>query len=75
LNSAAVSDYKALSGFYPHAAGQICSHGPYASVKDIYTIPNLTARDKQLFKQYEKEFVVLPPGRMYVERLNGRQSQ
>jgi len=70
-----VSDYKVLPGFYPHAAGQICSHGPYNQVKDIYDIKGLTPRDKELFKKFEKEFIVLPPGRMFVERLNARQSQ
>jgi hypothetical protein len=70
-----VSDYKVLQGFYPHAAGAICSHGPYSHVKEIYDIPGLTKRDMELFKKYEKEFIVLPPGRMFVERLNARQSQ
>ena len=28
VNSALVTDYKRLRGMYPHAAGQIASHGP-----------------------------------------------
>ena len=59
---------------YPSAAGKIASNGPYASVKDIYKIPDLTARDKELFKKYEREFTTLPPGRMFEERINQRQS-
>ena len=60
---------------YPHAAGQIASHGPYQSVDDLQKIPTATEADKKLFKKYKNEFVALPPGRMFKERLNGRQSQ
>jgi photosystem II PsbU protein len=67
-------DYKQLPGFYPHAAGQIASHGPYTTVADIYKIPGITANDKAMFKKYEKELTVLPPGRMFKERINQRQS-
>ena len=59
---------------YPHAAGQIASHGPYASVKDIYNINGLTENDKKLFKKYEKEFIANPPGRSFNERVNSRVS-
>ncbi len=59
---------------YPRAAGKIASNGPYTSVKDIYKIKGLNNRDVELFKSYEKMFEVLPPGRMFGERLNARQS-
>ena len=75
LNSAAIDQYKRLSGFFPHAAGQIASHGPYSTVQEIYDIKGLTSDDKKLFNKYQDEFIVLPPGRMFGERLNSRQSQ
>jgi photosystem II PsbU protein len=59
---------------YPRVAGLIASNGPYNSVQDIYKIEGLTARDKQLFKKYEKEFTLNPPGRMFDERINERVS-
>ena len=62
-------------GMFPHAAGQIASHGPYKSVDDLYQLPSASANDKALFKKYEKELVALPPGRAFVERLNARHSQ
>lgn len=74
VNSALVTDYKRLRGMYPHAAGQIASHGPYASVAELDAIPTATAKDKALFKKYRDELVALPPGRMFNERINGRQS-
>ena len=61
-------------GFYPHAAGMIASNGPYNSVDDIYKIEGLTDRDKALFRKYQKAFTVLPPGRMFDERINQRVS-
>eukprot|EP00339_Tiarina_fusa_P023597 CAMPEP_0117072638 /NCGR_PEP_ID=MMETSP0472-20121206/51132_1 /TAXON_ID=693140 ORGANISM="Tiarina fusus, Strain LIS" /NCGR_SAMPLE_ID=MMETSP0472 /ASSEMBLY_ACC=CAM_ASM_000603 /LENGTH=173 /DNA_ID=CAMNT_0004796835 /DNA_START=82 /DNA_END=603 /DNA_ORIENTATION=- len=60
LNAAVVGDYKVLRGMFPTAAGKIASHGPYQSVKDIYSIPGLTAHDIELFKKYEKEFTIHP---------------
>ena len=63
-----------LVRFFPHAAGEIASRGPYESVKDIYHLAGLTERDKELFKKYEGNFAVLSPGRQFNERLNGRQS-
>jgi photosystem II PsbU protein len=74
LNSAFVGDYKELRGMFPTAAGKIASHGPFQSVKDIYNIPGLTANDIALFRKYEKEFTVHPPGRSFYERINARVS-
>jgi photosystem II PsbU protein len=59
---------------FPTAAGKIASHGPYSSVKDIYKIEGLTSNDKELFKKYEKNFIVNPPGRGFYERINARVS-
>lgn len=59
---------------FPTAAGKIASNGPYDSVKDIYKIPGLTKSDISLFKKYEKEFTVHPPGRVFNERINARVS-
>ena len=74
INSAFVDEYKAFPGFFPHAAGQIASNGPYKSVKDIYKIDGLTENDKAVFKKYEGELSVNPPGRAFDERLNARMS-
>ena len=43
-------------------------------VKDIYMIEGLTENDKMLFKKYENEFTVNPPGRTFDERINARVS-
>jgi photosystem II PsbU protein len=67
-------DYKQLPGMFPHAAGQIASHGPYKSIKDVYKIKTLTKNDKEVIKYYEKFFIVNPPGRVFDERINSRVS-
>jgi photosystem II PsbU protein len=67
-------DYKQLPGMFPHAAGQIASHGPYKSIKDVYKIKTLTKNDKEVIKYYEKFFTVNPPGRVFDERINSRVS-
>ena len=74
LNSAYVTDYKELRGLYPAVAGKIASHGPYKQVKDVYTMAGLTKEQGALFKKYEREFTVNPPGRLFIERVNARQS-
>ena len=74
INAALVTDYKVLRGMYPHAAGQIASNGPYKKIDDIFHIPTATDNDKKLFKQYRAQLTVLPPGRMFYERINARQS-
>ena len=51
MNNAFVTDYKALPGMYPHAAGQICSNGPYKTVADLLKIETATAHDKELFNK------------------------
>ncbi|KAL7426587.1 hypothetical protein ACHAXM_000516 [Skeletonema potamos] len=74
INGAIVVDYMQFPGMYPSAAGKIASHGPYAQVRDLYKIPNLTSHDIAMFDKYKNELTVLPPGRMFAERINQRQS-
>mmetsp|Transcript_974 Transcript_974/g.1228 ORF Transcript_974/g.1228 Transcript_974/m.1228 type:complete len:157 (+) Transcript_974:304-774(+) len=74
VNGAIVVDYQQFPGMYPHAAGKIASNGPYATVKDIYKISGITDNDKVVFQKYEKMLTALPPGRMFDERINQRQS-
>lgn len=74
INGAFVVDYKQFPGMYPSAAGKIASHGPYKKVDEIYSIPGVSDHDKMMFNKYKNELTVLPPGRMFDERINQRQS-
>ena len=59
---------------YPGVAGKIASHGPYNSISDVYRMANFSPAEAKIFKENQKEFTVLPPGRMFIERINHRQS-
>ena len=68
-------EYMSLPGLFPTVAGKIASHGPYSSVKDMYKIEGLTARDKKMMQKYESEFTVNPASlRTFNERINARVS-
>jgi len=71
LNNANVQAYRQFPGMYPTAAGQIATHGPYKQVSDIYNIPGLDDKLKDIMKKYEKNFVALPVNEAYfIDRIN-----
>jgi photosystem II PsbU protein len=71
LNNANVRAYLRLPGMYPGAAGKIVSHGPYKSVADVYSIPGLSAAEKEVIKKYESRFTAKEPSPEYViDRIN-----
>lgn len=43
-------------------------------VSDIYNIPDLSDHDIEMFKKYQRFFIVNPPGRTFYERIKGRVS-
>merc|ERR1712070_777950 len=61
LNNANVRSYLRLSGMYPTIAGKIVSNGPFKTVADVYNIPTLSGKEKEVLKKYESKFVVLEP--------------
>lgn len=71
INNANVRVYLKMPGLYPTIAGKIASNGPYASVSDIYNIPGLSAKEKDLLKKYESRFTAQKPSADYViDRIN-----
>merc|ERR1712207_61517 len=71
VNNANVQAFRQFPGMYPTAAGQIATHGPYSKVSDIYDIPGLEERVKDIMKKFEGQFVCLPPNQAYVlDRVN-----
>uniref|UniRef100_A0A7R9W5B1 Photosystem II 12 kDa extrinsic protein n=1 Tax=Pseudictyota dubia TaxID=2749911 RepID=A0A7R9W5B1_9STRA len=71
VNNANVRVYLKMPGMYPGAAGKLAANGPYKSVADVYNIPGLTAKEKEVIKKYESRFVALPPSADYViDRIN-----
>ena len=66
INNANVRVYLKMPGLYPTVAGKIVTNGPYASVNDIYNIPGLTGKEKELLKKYESRFTAQKPSADYV---------
>merc|ERR1712204_27271 len=71
INNANVQAYRQFPGMYPTAAGAIATHGPYSKVSDIFDIPGVEERVKDIMKKFEGQFVCLPPNQAYVlDRVN-----
>ena len=41
---------------------------------DVYKLAGFSADEAKAFRSYSSEFTALPPGRMFIERINQRQS-
>jgi photosystem II PsbU protein len=66
INNANVRVYLKMPGMYPTVAGKVASGGPYSSVSDVYNIPGLTSKEKEILKKYESRFVAKKPEADYV---------
>jgi len=71
INNANVQAYRQFPGMYPTAAGAIATHGPYKAVTEVYDIPGLSDKLKDIIKKYEKNLVCLPASPAYfLDRIN-----
>jgi photosystem II PsbU protein len=71
VNNANVRVYLKMPGMYPTVAGKIASNGPYNSVGDLYNIPGLSGKEKEMIKKYESRFTAQKPAADYViDRIN-----
>ena len=71
INNANIQAYRQFPGMFPTIAGMIATHGPYKSVADVYTIPNLDDKLKNIVKKYEGNLVCLPANPAYfIDRIN-----
>ena len=71
LNNANVRAYLKVPGMYPTLAGKVASQGPYKSVADVYSIPGLSGKEKDVLKANENRFVALDVKPEYfIDRIN-----
>lgn len=71
VNNANIRVYLKMPGMYPSVAGKIVTNGPYNSVGDIYNIPGLSSKEKEIIKKYESRLTALKPSADYViDRFN-----
>jgi len=66
VNNANVRVYLKMPGMYPSIAGKIVTAGPFKTVADIYNIPGLSGKEKEVIKKYESRFTVRTPSADYV---------
>jgi len=71
LNNANVRAYLKVPGMYPTLAGKVASQGPYKTVADVYSIPGLSGKEKDVLKSNENRFVALEVKPEYfIDRIN-----
>ena len=59
LNNANIRAYLKIPGTYPALASKIVKYGPFKTVADVYTMPGLSAAEKEILKKNEGRFVTL----------------
>ena len=71
INNANIQAYRQFPGMFPTIAGMIGTHGPYKQVSDIYNIPGMEDKLKNIVKKYEGNLVCLPANPAYfIDRIN-----
>lgn len=74
LNNANLLAFTDCPGFYPTLASVILAHGPYQTVDDVLSVPNLTDYQQALLKANLKSFTattpLTPPEQRMPPRLN-----
>jgi photosystem II PsbU protein len=75
LNNANLLAFTECPGFYPNLASAILTHGPYQTVEDVLSIPDLTATQKALLKANLKSFTVTEPAVPPEKRMPPRLTQ
>ena len=66
INNANVRVYLKMPGMYPTLAGKVASNGPYNAVGDVFNIPGLSGKEKEILKKYESRFTAQKPQADYV---------
>jgi photosystem II PsbU protein len=75
LNNANLLAFTDCPGFYPALASAILIHGPYQSVDDVFSIPDLSDYQKSLLKANLKSFTVSNPAVPLEKRMPPRITQ
>ncbi len=75
LNNANLLAFTDCPGFYPNLASAILTHGPYQTVDDVLSIPDLTDTQQALLKANLKSFTVTDPTVPLEQRMPPRLTQ
>ncbi|MGF1499040.1 MAG: photosystem II complex extrinsic protein PsbU [Elainellaceae cyanobacterium] len=67
LNNSNVRAFIKLPGMYPTLARMVVKNGPFDSVDDVFKMPGLTERQKQVLERHRDRFIVTDPIDAFVE--------
>lgn len=67
LNNANVRAFLRYPGLYPNLAKMIVKNAPFKSVNDVFDMPGLTDRQKEVLQANLEKFTVTPPAKELVE--------
>lgn len=67
LNNSNVRAFIPLRGMYPTLAGMIIRYSPFESVDEVFEMPGLSDRQKEVLESHRDEFVVTAPNAAFVE--------
>ncbi|MGF1515090.1 MAG: photosystem II complex extrinsic protein PsbU [Elainellaceae cyanobacterium] len=67
LNNSNIRAYIPLKGMYPTLAGMIIRYSPFESVDEVFGMPGLSERQKEILEKHRDEFVVTQPEAAFIE--------
>jgi photosystem II PsbU protein len=67
LNNSNIRAFTKFPGMYPTIAGKIVRNSPYESVEDVFDIPNLSDREKEIIQMHLSQLYVTDPETALVE--------
>ncbi|MGF1538612.1 MAG: photosystem II complex extrinsic protein PsbU [Elainellaceae cyanobacterium] len=67
LNNSNIRAFIPLRGMYPTLAGMIVRYSPFESVDEVFDMPGLSDRQKEILENHRDEFVVTRPEAAFVE--------
>ncbi len=71
LNNANIASFRRLRGMYPTLAKILVQHAPYERIEDIFTIPELSDRQKTTLQSHLDQFTLRrPDNALNRERIN-----
>ena len=67
INNSNVRAFTKFPGMYPNIAGKIVRNAPYDKVEDVFDIPGLSDREKEIIQMHIDRLVVTDPETSLVE--------
>lgn len=71
VNNANIRVFLKMDGMYPNIARKIVVNGPYKNVREIFDIPDLSEKEKEIIRRHESRLTATKPSPEYfIDRIN-----